>query len=124
MNVELPYRAYCEELACQDFSLSPFPYGNMNTIIECVALGLPSVCLDGVEAHAHADAAINARLGLPLLLNARNVDDYIAQAVRLIDDREWLAECRRKAADAPLEEAFYRGDESLFCDALFALVKA
>jgi len=122
INAELPYQLYCEALARQDFTLSPFPYGNMNTVIESVALGLPGVCLDGPESHAHTDGAIYARLGLPKELNAQTIDAYVEQAIRLIDDDEWLVHCRALAAAAPLEEQFYQGQESLFCDAMYALI--
>ena len=63
----------------------------MNSIVDSVSLGLPGVCLDGPEAHSHADVAIFARLGLPKALSTNTVDDYVAAAVRLINDRPWLA---------------------------------
>lgn len=121
INPELPYLKYCEQLAECDFTVSPFPYGNMNSLIESVALGLPGVCLDGPESHAHTDCAIYARLGFPSCLNAQSVDDFVAQAVRLIDDPEWLASCRSIAAVAPIAEKFCEGDASLFCDAIYDL---
>ena len=62
---ELPYETYVERLAACDFFVCPFPYGNMNSIVDAVMVGLPGVCLDGPEAHAHADAAYFRRLGLP-----------------------------------------------------------
>ena len=122
IHTELPYIQYCEELAKADFMLSPFPYGNMNTIVEGVALGLPGICLDGPEAHSHADGALFARLGLPKDLNAPSIDAYVAQAIRLIDDAEWLAHCRDIAAKAPISAMLYEGNEGLFCDAVFDLL--
>jgi predicted O-linked N-acetylglucosamine transferase (SPINDLY family) len=74
----------------------PFPYGNMNSIIDAFQLGLPGVCLDGIEAHAHADAAFFARIALPAELIAGSVDDYVAAAVKLIDDEAWRAHCTHR----------------------------
>ena len=121
INAELPYHAYCEQLAGCAFALNPFPYGNMNSLIESIALGLPGVCLDGPESHAHTDGAIYARLGFPACLNAGSIDDYVAQAVRLIDDADWRETCRAIAKAAPIAEKFYEGDERLFCDAIHDL---
>jgi HMW1C N-terminal/HMW1 domain 2 len=122
VHPEAPHDAYMTRLGSCDFFLSPFPYGNMNGLLDAFQLGLPGVCLDGAEAHAHADAAIFARAGLPGALIARSIDDYVAQALRLIDDDAWLKHCRRVAADADLEAAFYTGDARLFADALQGLI--
>jgi hypothetical protein len=121
---ELPYEAYMERLAQCDLFLSPFPYGNMNSIIDCFRFSLPGVCLDGVETHAHADAAILARIDLPRSLAAKTVDEYAAQAVRLIDDSAWRNSCARIITEADLDAAFFKGDEALFCDAIAGLISA
>jgi HMW1C N-terminal/HMW1 domain 2 len=121
---ELPYEAYMERLSKCDLFLSPFPYGNMNSIIDCFRFSLPGVCLDGAETHAHADAAIFARIGLPHSLAAKTVDEYVAQAVRLIDDSSWRNSCARITAAADLDAAFFKGETALFCDAIAGLISA
>ncbi len=65
VHEELPYEAYVERLAACDFFVCPFPYGNMNSIVDAVMVGLPGVCLDGPEAHAHADVGLLPPHGLP-----------------------------------------------------------
>ena len=123
VHPEAPHDTYMTRLAGCDFFLSPFPYGNMNGLLDAFQLGLPGVCLDGAEAHAHADAAIFARAGLPPGLIARSIDDYAAQALRLIDDRAWLTHCRQAVAGADLEAAFFTGDSRLFAEALHELIR-
>ena len=90
VNTESPRNIYLERLGDCAFFLCPFPYGNMNSIIDAVIMGVPGVCLDGEEAHAHADVAIFHRLGLPDALATDTVEAYVAAAVRLIDDPDWL----------------------------------
>ena len=97
-------------------------YGNMNSILDCFQLGLPGVCLDGAEPHSHADGAFFARIGLPRELVAQSTDDYIAAAVKLIDDRQWRPHCRAIVANADLDAAFFAGDAGLFCKAIADLV--
>ena len=121
---ELPYEAYMERLAKCDLFLTPFPYGNMNSIIDCFRFSLPGVCLDGVETHAHADSAILARIDLPRSLAATTVDEYVTQAVRLIDDVSWRNSCARIITTADLDAAFFKGDTALFCDAIAGLISA
>jgi hypothetical protein len=119
---ELPHEAYMERLSKCDLFLNPFPYGNMNGIIDCFRFSLPGVCLDGVETHAHADAAMFARIGLPPELSAKTADGYVAAAVKLIDDTAWRNACAKIITAADLDAAFFKGDASLFCDAIAGLI--
>ena len=122
VSAELPHETYMERLNACDLFLSPFPYGNMNSILDCFQLGLPGVCLDGSEAHSHADGAFFARIGLPRELVAQTVEDYVATAVKLIEDGEWRSRCRAIVENADLDAAFFAGDAALFCKAIADLV--
>ncbi len=42
--------------------------------------------------------------------------------MRLINDKAWLTRCRRAAKRADLQKEFFTGDESKFCEAIYALV--
>ena len=75
-----------------------------------------------MEDHAHADAAIFARIGLPQALAAKTVDDYVATAVKLIDDSAWRNSCAKLITAEGLDQAFFKGDASLFCDAMAGLL--
>jgi HMW1 domain 2/HMW1C N-terminal len=119
---EAPHERYVERLAQCDLFLCPFPYGNMNSIIDAFQLGLPGVCLDGIEAHAHADAAFFARIDLPAELTTKSVDEYVAAAGKLIDDEAWRAHCAQIVRGADLETAFFSGDASQFAAAIEKLI--
>ncbi len=119
---EAPHEVYMERLSKCDLFLCPFPYGNMNSIIDSFRFAMPGVCLDGAEAHSHADSAFFARIGLPSALTAKTVDEYVATAIRLIDDSKWRADCRKIVTDADLDAAFFSGNASLFCDAIADLI--
>jgi len=121
---EAPHEVYMERLSKCDLFLCPFPYGNMNSIIDSFRFGMPGVCLDGAESHAHADAAFFARVGLPPELAAKSVSDYVATSIRLIDDADWRAQCAKIVTAADVDAAFFQGDASLFCKAVADLVWA
>lgn len=104
------------------FSCALFLYGNTNGIVNSFQLGLPGVCLDGEEAHAHTDAALFARIGLPAALAAKSLDDYVQAAIKLIDDQTWRDRCAHVVRGADLDRAFFRGDPSLFCEAIENLI--
>ena len=94
----------------------------MNSIVDAVMVGLPGVCLDGPEAHAHADVAYFRRLGLPARLATSSVEDYVAAIVRLADDPRWLAACQTAARKVDRNHAFFRGDAALFVKAVADLI--
>lgn len=122
VHQERPFDAYLGLIGQCDLFLSPFPYGNMNSIMDAMNFYLPGVCLDGDEAHAHADVAIFKRIGLPDELCATSVEDYVASAVKLIDNVEFRKECENAARACDFDEAFFTGDASLFAKALLGLV--
>lgn len=115
-------QTYLTRLGECDFFVSPFPYGNMNSIVDAVVMGVPGVCLDGPEAHSHADLAIFRRLGLPEELCTKSREDYVAAIVRLIDDAEWRAGCQKIAEEIDLDETMYKGDETIFCREMLKLL--
>ncbi len=122
VHPELPYDAYTKQLGACDLFLSPFPYGNTNGIIDTVSLALPGVCLDGIEVHAHIDAAMFDRIGLPPDLVADSIDRYVAAACRLIDDADWRHRCADICATCDLDAAFFSGNPDLFGELMADLV--
>ena len=119
---EAPHDVYMARLASCDLFLCPFPYGNTNSIVDAFQAGLPGICLDGEEAHAHTDSALFARIGLPAELSAQSIDEYVAAAIKMIDDEAWRSHCTQIVENADLNSAFAGGDPSLFCAAIENLI--
>ncbi len=119
---EAPHDTYIGMLRACDFFLCPFPYGNTNSIVDSLQVGLPGVCLDGPEPHAHIDAGLFTRIGFPEETVTRTVDEYVNAAIRMIEDAEWRAHCRDIAVKCDITRAFFAGDARLFCDAIAGLV--
>jgi len=55
-------------------------------VIDSLRQGLPVVAMDCPEPHGRTDAMLLHRLGMPDWLIARNEEEYIAAALRVIED--------------------------------------
>lgn len=118
---EMPHEEYISELSSCDFLISPFPYGNMNSIIDGFSLGLPSVCLDGDEPHSHADSAFIKRVGLPESFVTKSIKEYEHNIRELVYNPRILQFQKDRLREADLQKLFFTGDEKLFCDAVLYL---
>jgi len=82
----LSYERYIGLISACDLNLSPFPFGGLHSVIDSLRQGLPVVAMDCPEPHGRTDAMLLHRLGMPDWLIARHEDDYIAAALRVIED--------------------------------------
>ncbi|MEL6183419.1 MAG: hypothetical protein AAFU79_02260 [Myxococcota bacterium] len=89
------YATHLEHISSCDLHLSPFPFGGTNSNIDSLHLGLPIVALDGLEICARSDALILRRVGLDDLL-ASTRDEYVARALRLIQDDSYRIQISRQ----------------------------
>ena len=78
------YNQYMRELRECHLHLCTFPFGGTNSNIDSMQLGLPLVAMWGDEPHQRFDGMMIRRAGLPEALIAKTVDEYIEQAVLLI----------------------------------------
>ncbi len=56
---------YMKALSECDMFLNPFPYGNMNSIVDTAIYGMPGICLTGDQPHSAIDQGIFERLNRP-----------------------------------------------------------
>lgn len=75
-----------DELIDMDLYLDSYPFGGFNTLIEVLASGCPFVTIEGDYARNRFGAAMLRKLKLPEFLIARNYQEYIAAATKLIED--------------------------------------
>jgi len=82
----LSYERYIGLISACDLNLSPFPFGGLHSVIDSLRQGLPVVAMDCPEPHGRTDAMLLRRLGMPEWLIATSEDDYLAAALRIIED--------------------------------------
>ena len=90
------YNDYLADVNACDINLSPFPFGGLNGVVDSFRQGIPLITLEGPDLPARLDSMMLRRLGMPEWLIAQNEEDYIAAALRLIDnDAERVALSRQ-----------------------------
>jgi len=82
----LAYDRYIATISACDLNFSPFPFGGLHSVIDSLRQGLPVVAMECPEPHGRTDAMLLRRLGMPEWLIAKNEDEYVAAALRLIED--------------------------------------
>jgi hypothetical protein len=110
------FQSYLDKLAEMDISLSPFPFGGMNGVMDCARLGVVSVCMEGPQVHEAFDAGMWRRMGMPEWLIGSSEDEYEAAAVRIIENPALLRELNRTLVEGGKWGGFFNGDPSVFVE--------
>ena len=118
-----PFGDYMHAICACDLFLSPFPYCNMNGIVDTASVGLVGICKTGPEVHEHIDEALFARLGMPKWLVAGTIEEYVAAAVRLIQDEELRLSIRQGLIARKSFSKFFSGRPDLFGEAIKGLLR-
>lgn len=103
----MAYNAYLAELNACDLNLSPFPFGGLHSVVDSLRQGIPVVALEGLDLHARTDSMLLRRLGMPEWLITQNEDDYIATALRLIDNDAERVALSRQAVNLDLDRTLF-----------------
>jgi hypothetical protein len=119
-----PYAPYMAAINSCDLFLNPFPYGNMNGNADMAFLGLVGVCRTGPQVHEHIDGGLFKRMGLPDWLVAKNDEEYVAAAVRLIDNPGERLALRRALIARGGDEVLLKGRPEILGEKLAELVAA
>jgi hypothetical protein len=86
-----PYDQFLETLAECDISLAPFPFGNSNSTVDAMCLGIPVICYLGDGIESQTDVKTLRFAGAPLKnLVSHSESDYYSNAIALIQNREQL----------------------------------
>lgn len=91
----LPYTEYSEIISQCHLQLTPFPFGNTNSFVDAMMLGIPTICLVGDELCSAIDPAMSRKMGLPEICRAKTLEEYVTSALKLIEDdsaREVISE--------------------------------
>ncbi|MCX7068434.1 MAG: hypothetical protein NTW85_12165 [Methylococcales bacterium] len=114
VNQQQGYAYYLQQIASCDLYINPFPFGNMNGIVDLMSVGLVGVCKSGNEPHEHIDQGLFERLGLPSWLVTTTTEDYIQAALRLINNHEERLAIRNSLDGRAAINRLFEGREEIF----------
>lgn len=114
VHLQQGYAHYLAQLASCDMYINPFPFGNMNSIVDLLSVGLVGICKSGNEPHEHIDQGLFERLGMPDWLVTHTTEDYINAALRLINNQEERLAIRRQLDGHSAIERLFTGREEIF----------
>jgi hypothetical protein len=115
------YADYLQKAAACDLYINPFPFGNMNGIVDMMSLGLVGVCKSGREPHEHIDQGLFERLGMPGWLVTKSTEAYINAALRLINNHGERLKIRAHVGGYGATRRLFEGRPELFGQAVQAL---
>jgi hypothetical protein len=119
-----PYVQYMQRVASCDLFLNPFPYGNMNGVADMTMAGLVGVCRTGPQVHEHIDDGMFRRAGFPEWLSAKTDEDYVAAAIRLIENHDERLALRRGLIARGGDQVFLEGRPQVLGERFLELMKA
>ncbi|EJH8997355.1 cobalt ABC transporter permease [Salmonella enterica] len=119
VNAHMAVQEYQQALNSCELFANPFPYGNMNGVVDVVRQGLPGVCLSGPEIHTHIDEGLFRRLGLPDALIAGDRESYIRAVLRLAEDTAWRETLQKQLRDNDPEQVLFQGHPEKFVDVVW-----
>lgn len=92
----LPYSNFLECLSKCELSLTPFPFGNTNSHIDVLSLGIPVLCMKNRRLSGFVDEYIMKKFGLEQCCINGGVSDYESAALQLINSNERLLDLAHK----------------------------
>jgi hypothetical protein len=119
-----PYAKYMECVQNCDLFLNPFPYGNMNGVADMTMAGLVGICRAGPQVHEHIDPGMFRRVGFPEWTIAKTDDEYVASAVRLIENHEERLSLRRDLIARGGDQTFLEGRPGVLAERFTELMRA
>lgn len=114
VHLQQGYSDYLQKLSACDLYINPFPFGNMNGIVDLLSVGLVGICKSGNEPHEHIDQGLFERLGMPSWLVTTSNEEYINAALRLINNHEERLAIRSNLDGRAAINRLFEGREEIF----------
>ncbi len=118
--------SYLDTIAACDMFVDPFPFGNANTMVDCLGCGLPGVTLRGDQIFGHMGAVTMQRMGLDPSFIADSVEQYVEIGAALASEPELRQRVRSYLQSIMVPErigeiGLFRGKPELLTETLWLL---
>jgi hypothetical protein len=109
----LPYGQFLQLLKSCHLSLSPFPFGNTNSIFDATVLGLPVVAIKGQRIAGYTDYLVLKEFGLEQQGMTDTQQEYLEKVRRLINDPVYY-QTHRQAVAAAVQHYLLKKQDAQF----------
>ena len=122
---QMPYPEFLQTLGQCHISLAPFPFGNTNSTVDSMLLGLPVVALKGHEFCSYTDYLVLQSFGLDQHFMCDSTDTYLNNVIALVNDEDYYAaqSQRIKSADIKAMLSIDKNQTSEFGEFIAAVYK-
>lgn len=110
------FETYIDNLNTCDVSLSPFPFGGENSVLDALLQRIPVVSLEGDQPHARLDSRVLNLAAAPPWLITRSADEYEATARCIMSDDSLRCEVSQQLDPAKIQEAIREEHETYATD--------
>jgi predicted O-linked N-acetylglucosamine transferase (SPINDLY family) len=105
-----PYEDFMLAMEDGDFSLDSHPFGGYNMVIDSVFLGKPMVTFEGTRIYNRCSSALMRKIGMEELI-AHNEEEYVAKALRLVEDDDYRQSLSQRLCETDLRKTVFDTDE-------------
>ncbi|CAN5490006.1 hypothetical protein BH10PLA1_BH10PLA1_20570 [soil metagenome] len=109
----LSYDDYMARMEVSDLSLDSFHFGGCNTISDSLFLRLPTITWDGARWYARIGSQMLRLVGMEECV-ATNEEEYLAIALKMIEDDEYRADVRARLNAVDLNATIYSTAEAKY----------
>jgi hypothetical protein len=86
VHCQMPYTNFLQQLSKCDLSMAAFPFGNTNSTVDALSLGLPTICHFGAEPSSQADKFVLDIAEVPRFLVSKTDDEYYSTTFKVVHD--------------------------------------
>lgn len=104
---QMPYPEFLQTLGQCHISLAPFPFGNTNSTVDSMLLGLPVVALKGYEFCSYTDYLVLQSFGLDQHFMCDSTDTYLNNVIALVNDEDYYAAQAQRIKSADIKAMLY-----------------
>ena len=116
------YEAYMAGLEECDFAVDSFPFGGSNVVNDCLAVGIPIVCVDSWRWPGRIGPAMLRRAGVGYLAMSTELD-YVLECASLVNFKERRVQFRKEVEAADLMHLYSKAEAAEFKEAVDRLVE-
>jgi hypothetical protein len=100
----MPYSDFMMAIGKCHLSLSPFPFGNTNSTVDALLLGLPVLALKGYEFCSYTDYLVMESFGLAEYFMSDSVEAFLDHVRKILSDNHYYLECVQKVKEMKIAD--------------------